>query len=666
MSNEITHLLETIVDRIRGEGGVVQSREQPDGGFTTAKESGQAFNNTTLLPAGSTFTSEWVDTDGWGAIQIDIATDQRSGEGGLEIQRTTDTSPDNPEVVTSRNFTLTQEDIEDGQFSLVVPTELDGFRVEYTNGPVGQNGFNITATLRKVFTPTGEALESGITGGAISTVNKSSIIAPDESGAWDNVGRSSDGLKVSLTEAIGEVSVSPASSFQTSQGVIPDSSSGGPVPVLTSPLEGRKNLFIENPQGESVFLGTSPSLTVDNGFEIPPGDEFEMPLDGSQDIWMVADEGTGSTSTLELDPDPAGTSGSATNPDNVTVSDDSRATFDAQGESIDASGFDASGAQSLDEVSGVSMGFEAQVTNGTNLQNVAHEETVTETQSGGTSITTPAIGGGENQCYVVFAANGTSSPTDNVDSVTGLGLTWTEQGDIIDGEDDVGMACYTATGSPSSDQVTVNYDGELDNGVVVVLRYSGVDQVSPVGGADSETQDNTNSITSDDVAGTSPEGVFVAGVTGENNPDLTSPSTSRADISFGSIEVQVSDEQADTSNSVSGVSDGPTSGDDWSLVAISLEPGTLEDPEATLEYEVGSEGVGATTLIETLTNTSDQEFTQSITGDRSWNYTDIDNTTLTLTLENANTEDLLVDHIFIEFTEVETGTTQRVSFLELA
>lgn len=103
---------------------------------------------------------------------------------------------------------------------------------------------------------------------------------------------------------------------------------------------------------------------------------------------------------------------------------------------------------------------------------------------------------------------------------------------------------------------------------------------------------------------------------------------------------------------------------DWAGTAIALNQAPLDDPEYTLEYEVGSSGTGATSLSGAVDTTSDSDYEVNVTGDRSWDYTSIDDTTVTLTFNGNGTADLEVDHIYIEFTEVDTGATQQVSFYE--
>jgi hypothetical protein len=104
--------------------------------------------------------------------------------------------------------------------------------------------------------------------------------------------------------------------------------------------------------------------------------------------------------------------------------------------------------------------------------------------------------------------------------------------------------------------------------------------------------------------------------------------------------------------------------DEWAVIGVALNQRDEVDPEITVEYEVGAEGIGATSLTQTLTNDSDQDFTMDITGDRSWTDANIDDTTLFITQNISNARDAEIDHVFMEIDEAEAGATQRIGILE--
>jgi hypothetical protein len=129
---------------------------QPDGDYVNRPSDGEAFSTTTVLTAGETYTSSgdatvnggWVDTDQWGDIEVFISADAVSAVNGLEIQFTNDTQASTPDVAFSKKYTFSQSFVDDGYFTVRVPTSLDGFRVLYTNGSTAQSSFLLVATLK--------------------------------------------------------------------------------------------------------------------------------------------------------------------------------------------------------------------------------------------------------------------------------------------------------------------------------------------------------------------------------------------------------------------------------------------------------------------------------------------------------------------------------------
>ena len=130
----------------------VPTGQQPDGDFVNAKADGTAFTDENLLLATETFNTDWIDTDGFVAIELFITTDELSSVGGIVVQYTDDVQGA-PVVRATDTYSFTQEDIERGYLALSFPTRLDGFRVQYTNGSVDQGSFFIQADLRTNSSP---------------------------------------------------------------------------------------------------------------------------------------------------------------------------------------------------------------------------------------------------------------------------------------------------------------------------------------------------------------------------------------------------------------------------------------------------------------------------------------------------------------------------------
>ena len=117
---------------------------------------------------------------------------------------------------------------------------------------------------------------------------------------------------------------------------------------------------------------------------------------------------------------------------------------------------------------------------------VSLQETITATQPGCCSpLVTPTIGAGSSQTYVLFIA---TRRNNDVISVSGGGLTWTERVEQCGGRDQQGIRIWTAEGSPASSfQATIDWDDADPRPVVAILhRYCGVSSL------EDPTGENTN------------------------------------------------------------------------------------------------------------------------------------------------------------------------------
>lgn len=126
----------------------VPSGLQPDGDYVDARSSGMAFSTSTPLAGDATYTSAWVDSDGWSTIELYVASDVPGATDGIHIDFTSDTSAGTPTVDATLDYTFNSNDVREGYEVIRVPTVLDGFRVRYTNGSSAQSSFKIVATLR--------------------------------------------------------------------------------------------------------------------------------------------------------------------------------------------------------------------------------------------------------------------------------------------------------------------------------------------------------------------------------------------------------------------------------------------------------------------------------------------------------------------------------------
>lgn len=644
-----------------GGGIVAQSNvaQQPDGDLIHEKATGEAFHYDKLLTANEELVGEWHDTDGWGSIGINVVSDQPSAENGLIVEYTHDANEVSPHETSSDVFTYTQ-DLADKEeaLHLVVPTEMDGFRVRYINGDTGQNNFHLIGTLVEEVQQAQATFGTPIDDDVLGATVRSILSAENLSGGFQEIKLGPEGgLRTSTKHVETDFPIRSDDKFDTTAVAVPDIDGGGPIQPLDAGLSNRTKIRVSNDGDSPVYIGNDSTLTPDNGYSVESGDEETFPLTEDPEFWMVAADGTGGSTTHKLDATAA--TGSVAAPEDTKTSDDVRATFQNNGDYVDASGYDASGAQTRNEVSSVHIGFEGKKPSLTSTKQVSHAETTTNARNGGTSITTNVeLAADADSSYLVFVSVNPASV--NIDNVQGLGLNYTLVKEIASGGNEQDIALYKATGAPdSSGRVTANFDAEADSSTIVASRYDNVKNVE----ASATNIDNTVdwSVTTPD---SSANGLVISGAT-INKETSNTPNAGEDELAEETPASMTTAVQKDTTNGGS-VTSGGTWGQNgkWSAIGAALEPEELDDPLVNLEYEVGTEGVGATTLSTTLTTETDTEQEKDVTSDRTWTYTDLDNTTVTLTYNNTDRYNALIDHIYLEYTEVDTGVTQRVSFME--
>ena len=126
----------------------VATGKQPDGDFVNAVADGTGFVTETPLLSGQTYTSSWIDTDGFNSISLFISTDVPGVIDGLTVQFTDDVQAGTPIVRQTLNYSFTQFDVDRGYLELDFVPKLDGFRVTFTNGSTNQSSFFLQSDLR--------------------------------------------------------------------------------------------------------------------------------------------------------------------------------------------------------------------------------------------------------------------------------------------------------------------------------------------------------------------------------------------------------------------------------------------------------------------------------------------------------------------------------------
>jgi hypothetical protein len=122
--------------------------KQPDGDYVNTPANGMAFTTSSTLGVDNTYTSSWIDSDGWQSIQIVIKSDVQSALDGICIDFTSNTNADTPTTTLTKYFTFSDNDVAQGYKFVNCPTILDGFRIRYINGAVAQSSFELDVSLK--------------------------------------------------------------------------------------------------------------------------------------------------------------------------------------------------------------------------------------------------------------------------------------------------------------------------------------------------------------------------------------------------------------------------------------------------------------------------------------------------------------------------------------
>lgn len=192
----------------------IQVGRQPDGDYVNSPADGSAFSTTSALSGGATYTSDWVDTDGWKAIEIVVTSDVVSANDGVQVQFTDDVQAGTPTVRTQLVYTLSANDVSNGSLVIRTGTLLDGFRIVYTNGSSAQSVFFLEASLRTAAVGTTRvSIESEIAPTSVAAVTRAIIVAENAAGDYSNIQKDIDtnSLNVNVANpltAFGELQVS--------------------------------------------------------------------------------------------------------------------------------------------------------------------------------------------------------------------------------------------------------------------------------------------------------------------------------------------------------------------------------------------------------------------------------------------------------------------------
>ena len=652
-------------------GGIVANvsvAQQPDGDFVSEKASGAAFTTTELLTANETFTSGWYDTDGWESFEVQVLSDQPSADGGVEIEFTDDVQSENPQEEANTVFTYTQEQADENEALLaILPTQLDGLRVKYTNSNIGQNEFTLSITLRTSRIPESTSLTNPINSTDLASVSKSIIYSTDENGDTEVIGRDDEALKVSIDNQNVDLDVSAFDDWNSTQAEVSNLS---PARLDPSPLADRKTISVANegPNDAEIYIGNSSAVTENSGYPIALEEEEELAISEAAEVWAIlSSDVSGNTQIKTLSANNTVSSSGVVSPGNAFVSDDSDASYGEQGDEAEYDMEDFSFSSGFSDIAGVRLGFEGQ-RGGAGTQTIAYQEQTNAIQAGGTSITTSGQLTADDTSFYVAVIS--ARPNDaEVGSISGLGLTWTRAARANDpGGGPPITEIWTAEGEPTvSEDVTANFNATVDVSAINAARLTGVDLDNPISATDTSTAFTQNYTLSPTPNGSGDFVVTGAALASESTHTAGVPDVEQVELSQGGpnserMTYATSTREITSANESVDGSWGTSAG--WAASAVALNNADLVNPEVFIEYEVGAEGVGPTSLTEVLDNDADLDFTQDITGDRTWTVSDLDSISLFVSQERLQARDAEIDHLFVEVDEAETGATQRVGILE--
>lgn len=275
------------------ESGATLGR-QPDLDFVGAKADGTAFQTTTPLAAGATYTSPWFDSDGWTTIELFIATDQVSGS--IQLQFTDNVT--SPVVRGAEALSFVAADVARGFTSVRRGTTLDGFRVVYTNGATPQGSFFLEVCLRVY--PAGvplNRLESLIDGSSSAAMGRNALLASDGS-SYGLIGRgTAGGIDVGVVEFEAEAPIKALSTFIANQANVTTS----PALIIT-PTANRRSLSIRalTANGQKVYIGQNIAVSTGNGYELAAGAAIDIDLDATASVYAVSNSGTQRVCWMEV------------------------------------------------------------------------------------------------------------------------------------------------------------------------------------------------------------------------------------------------------------------------------------------------------------------------------------------------------------------------------
>jgi len=164
----------------------VQVGQQPDGDFVNVPADGNASSTDASLGAGASYSTSWIDTDGYNTIEIFVKADVSSATQGLSVKFSNNSNAVSPVTSFTKLYDYRQTDIDNGYKLIVLPTALDGYQITYTNGDTSQSTFELSTTLKTNGVQITEKLDAALTDDREAAVVRSVTLGKNPTDAYVN------------------------------------------------------------------------------------------------------------------------------------------------------------------------------------------------------------------------------------------------------------------------------------------------------------------------------------------------------------------------------------------------------------------------------------------------------------------------------------------------
>lgn len=587
----------------------------------------------------------YFDVTGYGSISVSVVTDV---DGTLYV----DNSSDGATSDRQSSFSIVG-----GTPFFIALTPLEDFMaISYTNGIAAQSSFKLQTVAKTVPSSlTLQRADAVLSVASIVANTRALVAALTAAGVPTNLTTTTSALgKEGLNTNIASIDVPVSLKALPSWNVRQFSVGNTPVQLDVTKLANRKAAIVKNHDTTNrVYLGPTSAVNQSTGEMLDPKDRSGGMHDPTADIWAVTESG-GSTSVLTRSG--ASASGTATSPSNALTSDDTRASI-AIAQTVIIDGYTAGTANAL---IAVKLGLEARKSSSPTTETVAFLAAVTGVGSSGSAVsgTVTAVA---NTLYVADVARDDTAST--VNTVTGLGLTWTAAGADAIGTD-ARVSKWYAYGSPASNGAVTAALSTSGNWSIAVTSYSNALSSGPLENYEAIT--GTGTSYSDGLTGTALGMTIVGAGMGNVTHTAGSGATERSEAGNGTGSNRVNlaattEANSGTSETYSGTFSGSTG---YAVVAASIVPAVTVAPVVRMSYKLSAVS-GATTGDISLSSTSDTSNLVDITPDRAWVFGDVPNIQITATGQSVTSAPAEVDHVFLQLTD-STGITVRVSLKEVA